>query len=90
MTTDEGTEILIHIGLDTVELEGKYYEISAEQGQQVKAGDLLIKFDKEGVESENYDTITPVVITNSAEFQTIDVTEETQVTPGDYLLTAVK
>ncbi|MCF1675831.1 beta-glucoside-specific PTS transporter subunit IIABC [Tetragenococcus halophilus] len=90
ITTDEGTEILIHIGLNTVELEGKYYEISAEQGQQVKAGDLLIKFDKEGVESENYDTITPVVITNSAEFQTIDVTEETQVTPGDYLLTAVK
>ncbi|MDN6508039.1 MAG: beta-glucoside-specific PTS transporter subunit IIABC [Tetragenococcus halophilus] len=90
MTTDEGTEILIHIGLDTVELEGKYYEISAEQGQQVKAGDLLIKFDKDGVESENYDTITPIVITNSAEFQTIDVTEETQVTPGDYLLTAVK
>jgi len=90
MTTDEGTEILIHIGLDTVELEGKYYEISAEQGQQVKAGDLLIKFDKDGIESENYDTITPVVITNSGDFQTIDVTEETQVTPGDYLLTAVK
>jgi len=90
MTTDEGTEVLIHIGLDTVELEGKYYEVSAEQGQKVNAGDLLVKFDKEGVESENYDTITPIVITNSGDFQTIDVTEETQITPGDYLMTAVK
>lgn len=90
MTTDEGTEILIHIGLDTVELEGKYYEIFVEQEQHVNAGDVLVKFDKAGVESENYDTITPIVITNSGDFKAIEVTEDTQTTPGDYLLTAIK
>lgn len=90
MKTDEGTEVLIHIGLDTVELEGKYYEILVKQEQRVNAGDLLVKFDKAGIESENYDTITPVVITNSGDFKAIDVTEETEVTPGDYLLTAIK
>lgn len=90
MTTDEGTEVLIHIGLDTVELEGKYYEIHVEQEQHVNAGDLLIKFDKAGIESESYDTITPVVITNSGDFKSIEITEETQVNPGDYLLTAVR
>ncbi|GAA3009575.1 beta-glucoside-specific PTS transporter subunit IIABC [Tetragenococcus solitarius] len=90
MTTDEGTEVLIHIGLDTVELEGKYYEIHVEQKQHVNAGDLLIKFDKAGIEGENYDTITPVVITNSGDFKSIEITEESQVSPGDYLLTAVR
>ncbi|AYW44846.1 beta-glucoside-specific PTS transporter subunit IIABC [Tetragenococcus koreensis] len=90
MKTDEGTEVLIHIGLDTVELEGKYYEILVKQEQRVNAGDLLIKFDKAGIESENYDMITPIVITNSGDFKAIDVTEETEVTPGDYLLTAIK
>lgn len=90
MTTDEGVEVLIHIGLDTVELEGKYYEVFVEQEQRVNAGDLLVKFDKGGVESENYDTITPIVITNSGDFQTIDITEDTQIEPGDYLLTAIR
>jgi len=90
MTTDEGVEVLIHIGLDTVELEGKYYEVFVEQEQRVNAGDLLVKFDKDGVESENYDTITPIVITNSGDFQTIDITEDTQIEPGDYLLTAIR
>lgn len=90
MTTDEGVEVLIHIGLDTVELEGKYYEVFVEQEQRVNAGDLLVKFDKDGVESENYDPITPIVITNSGDFQTIDITEDTQIEPGDYLLTAIR
>lgn len=90
MTTDEGTEVLIHIGLDTVELEGRYYEINVEQEQHVNAGDLLIKFDKAGIKNEGYDIVTPVVITNSGDFKAIEITEETQVTPGDYLLTATK
>jgi PTS system beta-glucosides-specific IIC component len=66
--SDEGAEILIHIGMDTVKLEGKYFDAKVAQGDRVKKGQLLVEFNKEEIEKEGYSMLTPIVITNANEF----------------------
>lgn len=68
MTADFGAEILIHIGLETIKLNGEHYTVHAKNGDKVKAGDLLIEFDREAIAAAGYDTITPVVICNSSDY----------------------
>lgn len=63
-----GVEILIHIGVDTVSLKGKYFNAHIEQGQTIKAGDLLVDFDPEGITSAGYNTITSIVVTNMQQY----------------------
>ncbi|MEK4271865.1 beta-glucoside-specific PTS transporter subunit IIABC [Paenibacillus sp. FSL R7-0026] len=63
-----GVEILIHIGVDTVSLKGKYFNAHIEQGQTIKAGDLLVEFDPEGITSAGYNTITSIVVTNIQQY----------------------
>ncbi|MEK3705809.1 beta-glucoside-specific PTS transporter subunit IIABC [Paenibacillus sp. FSL R7-0198] len=63
-----GVEILIHIGVDTVSLKGKYFNAYIEQGQTIKAGDLLVDFDPEGITSAGYNTITSIVVTNMQQY----------------------
>lgn len=70
LIADCGAEILIHIGLDTVNLKGQHYTVHAQNGDKVKKGQLLIAFDREAVAAAGYDTITPVVVCNSAEYAT--------------------
>ena len=65
IVSDEGLEVLIHIGIDTVNLEGKYFNAHIKQGDQVKLGQLLVSFDKEAIEKEGFSTEIPVVITNT-------------------------
>ena len=72
LSSDDGAEILIHIGLDTVELEGKHYSPCAEDGQEVKVGDMLIEFDLESIAAAGFDTVTPVVICNSGDFAQVE------------------
>ena len=59
-----GKEILLHVGIDTVKLEGKYFEAKVKVGDRVKAGDLLLNFDLDAIKKEGYDSIIPMVITN--------------------------
>ncbi|MBE7683192.1 beta-glucoside-specific PTS transporter subunit IIABC [Paenibacillus sp. P13VS] len=68
LKASNGVEILIHIGVDTVSLKGKYFTAHIEQGQTIKAGDLLVEFDPEGITSAGYNTITSIVVTNMQEF----------------------
>ncbi|MFL0377709.1 beta-glucoside-specific PTS transporter subunit IIABC [Paenibacillus amylolyticus] len=63
-----GVEILIHIGVDTVSLKGKYFNAHIEQGQTIKAGDLLVDFDPEGITTAGYNTITSIVVTNMQQY----------------------
>lgn len=63
-----GVEILIHIGVDTVSLKGKYFNAHIEQGQTIKAGDLLVNFDPEAITSAGYNTITSIVVTNMQQY----------------------
>lgn len=68
LVTDEGIELLVHIGLDTVELRGKYFETHVKQGDRVKAGQLLVSFDLDAVKAASYDVTTPVIVSNTADF----------------------
>ena len=63
-----GVEILIHVGIDTVQLGGKHYKAHCTEGQEVKKGDLLMEFDIAAIQEEGYRTITPVVVTNSDDY----------------------
>lgn len=74
MVADGGAEILMHIGIDTVKLGGKYFDAHVSDGQQVKRGQLLISFDIEKIRSEGYKLTTPIVICNSSEYSEISVT----------------
>lgn len=71
MHTDDGTDILVHIGLDTVSLKGQHFTVHAKSGQTVKAGDLLIEFDREAIKSAGFDVITPVVICNTPDYKEV-------------------
>ena len=66
LALDDGTELLIHIGIDTVQLDGKGFTAAVTQGQEVQAGDLLCTVDLEAVKAAGYDTTTIVVVLNTA------------------------
>ena len=85
LISDSGVEILIHTGLDTTKLKGKHYTIHAHSGDAVKQGQLLMEFDVHAIAAEGYDTITPVVICNSADYSKIEPRLGT-VAPGDLIL----
>lgn len=90
-TTDQGVEVLIHIGLETVNLKGKYFTQHVENGEKVKAGDLLVEFDMDAVKKEGYDLITPVVVTNIGDYiRAVGMMKSSEtVSHGDCLMTIV-
>lgn len=90
INTLDGAEILIHIGLETVELNGEGFEVLVSEGDTLSAGTPLIKFDKTSLEEQGYNTITPIIVTNSAEFsEVIPVTASTS-NKGDVILNIIK
>lgn len=74
--SDEGADILIHVGLDTVKLEGKHFQAHVAQGDHVSAGQLLIEFDPAAIKAAGYDITTPVIVTNAAEFGKITIVQD--------------
>lgn len=68
IVTDGGVEIIVHLGLDTIELQGKGFEKLVVEGDRVDAGQPVIRFDLSAVRSTGYNTVTPVVVSNSDEF----------------------
>ncbi len=90
ITTDNGAEILIHVGMDTVELEGKYFTPKINQGDRVKQGDLLVEFDIKAIEEKGYSLITPVIITNHENYSEILETDKRQINNTDELFTVLK
>ena len=87
---DSGAEVLIHIGLNTVQLNGKGFDAKIKQGDRIKAGQLLLTFDKEMIEKEGYCMETPVIISNTDAFLDVIDTKEEKVKAGDPLLTILK
>lgn len=88
MVTKDGVELLIHIGLDTVELKGKHFNVHVKQGDQVKKGQLLITFDMEAIKAAGYDTTTPVLVSNTADY--LDVLAKKEGKAGESLITVLK
>ncbi len=77
-----GTEILIHIGVDTVNLQGKYFTAHVKDGDTVKKGQLLIEFDKEQIEKAGYDTVIPMIFTDLPNEKKLEVSAPGEMTPN--------
>ncbi len=87
LKSTEGVELLIHIGIDTVELEGKFFTPHVQDGDTFKKGDLLLEFDKKAIEEAGYETIIPVIVTNTSNYLEVLASKEGDVEMGQELLT---
>ncbi len=90
ITSEDGVEILIHVGLDTVALKGEPFTSHVKTGDVVKKGDLLLSADLEKIRTAGYDTITPIVICNTPDFAEVSVEKNGTVKPGDVILSLTK
>lgn len=86
ITTDLGVEILIHVGMDTVEMNGDGFEPQKSQGDKVKKGDLLLKFNIDKIKAAGHPVTTPVIITNSDDYADVIPTNAPKVDSGDELI----
>lgn len=86
MTTTDGVELLIHVGLDTVKLKGDGFVAHVATGDRVKKGDLLLSVDLELLKASGYDTVTPMVVCNSDDYAEVKTEDLTEVEPGKKLL----
>lgn len=90
ITSDDGVEILIHIGLDTVKLGGKHFTAHVKSGDKVKAGDLLVEFDIEAIKREGYEVITPVLVTNVNDYRDVLSLIDKDVKEKDELIKVIR
>ena len=86
MKTSDGAEILMHIGMDTVNLQGHGFETLVAKGDEVKAGDELVKFDIDAIHAKGYVVTTPIVVTNSKDYEKITVVSQGNVKVGQEIL----
>ncbi len=82
----DGCEILLHIGIDTVKLGGKFFEAHVSDGQEVHRGDLLISFDVEGIRKAGFKTTTPMIICNTDDYKTVSAITSGRVSAGDEII----
>ena len=86
LTSDNGVEVLIHIGLDTVKLNGKHFSTHVKAGDKVKVGDLLVEFDIEKIKEAGYPIVTPIIITNTDSYEDVEVVAKGAVKEKDKLV----
>lgn len=89
ITSDNGLELLIHVGIDTVQLEGKHFEALVAQGDRVTAGQELVNFDIEATKAEGYVLETPIIITNKDDYREILPVEQSSIEQGNVLIYTV-
>lgn len=82
----DGIEVLVHVGINTVELKGKYFKCLVSKGDEVKAGQKLILFDRTKIRKAGYDIVTPLIITNSDDYARITTTLEQYVNTMDFAI----
>ena len=86
LKSKNGTEILMHVGIDTVNLQGKYFSPQIKVNDEVKKGQLLLTFDLEKIKEAGYETTTPVIITNSKDFNSIQIENQSTTQHGNKLI----
>ncbi|MGL4106685.1 beta-glucoside-specific PTS transporter subunit IIABC [Clostridium sp. LP20] len=89
LKSKDGAEILIHIGMDTVQLEGKYFTAHVKDGEEIKVGDTLVEFDIDAIKNEGYELITPIIITNTMNYLEVLPAEEGDIKAGENILTII-
>lgn len=87
MLGDNGVEILVHVGIDTVNLNGRHYTAHVKEGERVKAGQKLLSFDIGAIQAEGYRTVTPVIVTNTDDFASVTAKTGVEVRALDPLVT---
>lgn len=90
LRTQSGTGILIHVGIDTVNLEGKYFSEHICQGQTVKKGELLLEFDQEKIKEAGFDTTTSLIVTELTEGYRLKKEKNKRVKPDDQIIQILK
>lgn len=86
LTSSDGVELLIHVGLDTVNMKGDGFICKVKQDQQIRKGDVLLEFDQEKIHQAGYPSTTIVVVPNSSEYENMLITEKTTITPNDTII----
>jgi len=89
ITTDQGVELLIHVGMDTVQLDGEFFTPKVKQGARITKGQVLLEFDIASIKEAGYEVVTPIVVTNHSNFLDIVESDSATVASGDPLLTIV-
>lgn len=89
VVSDTGAEILVHVGVDTVKLDGQHFTSHIQEGDRVKAGQLLLEFDIEQIRAAGYPTVTPVIVTNTFDYEDVLALQEGPVQAGDELLETI-
>lgn len=87
ITTDNGLELLLHVGMDTVQLEGKGFHPIVKEGDRVKKGQKLLEFDMNQITAAGYSLVTPILVTNAGDYSEVSMTDHARVENGDTLLT---
>ena len=82
----DGRQFLIHIGIDTVKLNGEHFNAHVKPGDKVKAGDLLVEFDIEKIKEAGYPTVTPIIVTNTDSYSDVEVVVKGKVKEKDKLV----
>ena len=90
ITADFGAEVLVHVGLDTVQMKGDGFEAHVAAGDQVKKGDLLLTVDLDKVKAAGYDTVIPVIICNTSDYGKVELTGAGEVANGDDFITVTE
>ncbi|WP_300120389.1 beta-glucoside-specific PTS transporter subunit IIABC [uncultured Enterococcus sp.] len=89
LKSHQGVELLIHIGLETVKLGGQYFETLVQDGDEIKQGQLLVRFDMQAIKNEGFDIITPIIVTNTTDYLDVLSVVDGMVKQGDLLLKLV-
>lgn len=89
VVSDNGAEMLIHVGIDTVKLDGQYFTSHVKEGDVVTAGQLLLEFDMEQIAAAGYETVTPIIVTNSTDYEDVYTLQKGDVQVQDELLQIV-
>ena len=89
LKSEDGVEVLIHVGIDTVELGGKYFTPKKKQGDTIKANEVILEFDIEAIKNEGYDVITPIIIINSDNYMDIILENERKIIKNENIMTVI-
>ncbi len=87
--SEEGAEVLVHVGLDTVNLNGQYFEALVKDGDSVQVGTPVLKVDLKGIQKAGYEIVTPVIVTNSADYADVIVGEERKIQKAEAIMKVV-
>lgn len=86
LTSRDGVELLVHVGLDTIRLKGEHYTIRAHTGDEVKAGDVLMECDLTAIQAAGYDIITPIVVIDANQYASVEMETGRTVTELDEII----